>query len=165
MCVGAAALGMTVLPTLPPVTVAVEVKSNPGEEIRMSRAAPRGGLSFLALMLALALASPALAGEMPPPAEYDRPYQGQLLITQVVTVAELTAFCRGVSTSACARVGVDFCHILMLQDEPASAEVLRHELAHCNGWPKDHPRPSPAGDLYRRPPAVGPLLLWPPQAP
>jgi hypothetical protein len=37
------------------------------------------------------------------------------------------------------------CHVIMLPDDVIRATgwttglLLRHELAHCNGWPGDHP--------------------------
>jgi hypothetical protein len=84
-----------------------------------------------------------------PPVEYDHPYAGKLTVRLAKDQAEVRAWCPGAKWKtnvmlACAFPGPEFCTIVM-----ASAEVLweqgftpeiilRHETAHCNGWPADH---------------------------
>jgi hypothetical protein len=85
-----------------------------------------------------------------PPAEYDKPYTGELLIVRVATEQDVQAICKGSSKYACAAKlpGPNpRCQIFMLPDKQlrtllhgdAVAFMLRHELGHCNGWPADHP--------------------------
>jgi|EndMetStandDraft_2_1072991.scaffolds.fasta_scaffold124728_1 hypothetical protein len=88
-----------------------------------------------------------------PPVIYDHPYKGKLTI-ETVTREELMTQCAGVATTTtlgCASWRGDRCHIRLLADEIIKAAgwtrelMLRHEIAHCNGWPADHPgkRPYP----------------------
>jgi hypothetical protein len=87
-----------------------------------------------------------------PPAEYDHTYNGALQITIAATDAELHARCRfdpetikNKYMMACATHPNGGCHVIMLPDDVIRATgwttglLLRHELAHCNGWPGDHP--------------------------
>jgi len=99
-----------------------------------------------------------------PPAEYDIPYTGILMI-QRLPIDEVHKVCAP-NQLACAtpfstrpdgrgtyisitgdRVA---CLIIMPTDDyirkhsPQIAEgTLRHEMGHCNGWPADHPRSQP----------------------
>ena len=43
-------------------------------------------------------------------------------------------------TFGCAKVGPNSCEITIIDELPAQfrAAVLKHELAHCNGWGADH---------------------------
>jgi len=90
---------------------------------------------------------------MVPPAEYDKPFVGQLEEFIINDLEELTSFCEG--KLGCAkrlRMGaggpVLLCSIYLPGDELIRRygwtieSVRRHEIAHCNGW--DHP---PAPDL------------------
>ena len=86
------------------------------------------------------------------PVEYDKPYPGKLTV-EVVTRAQLLATCSSALASSlgCAFPGKDRCHIKLLDEESMRAvgwtveAMIRHERAHCNGWPQDHPgkRPYP----------------------
>jgi hypothetical protein len=81
-----------------------------------------------------------------PPAQYERPPKIPV-IERVVPWNELQQFCRagieaqkvrtatGYGVWGCSVVKDDKCYIARI-DNPG---VRRHELAHCNGWPKDHP--------------------------
>src|SRR5215470_6323000 len=79
-----------------------------------------------------------------PPSQYD--HQPQIpVIEKVVPWNELQQLCRarerpiyngtGYGVWGCAIVKGGKCYVARL-DVPG---VKRHELGHCNGWPKDHP--------------------------
>jgi hypothetical protein len=87
-----------------------------------------------------------------PPPEFDVPYKGELTITVLPTQEEVGRRCNtnppqarrlGCAASSAWR---DKCEILIVADKVfkgldyTKAEIMRHELAHCNGWPGDHPR-------------------------
>lgn len=82
-----------------------------------------------------------------PPAEFDRYYTGQLTIVTSPTIEDLWLHCPGVSSSAigCAHQSDAKCKIVILDDKfiratgSTTGHVLRHEMAHCNGWPSHHP--------------------------
>lgn len=76
-----------------------------------------------------------------PPAIYDHPYPGEVRF-HLGQGGEMTAIdgpCfPWLGSHACAKVIGGVCHIWVLKDKLTPA-LLRHELAHCNGWPADHP--------------------------
>jgi hypothetical protein len=81
--------------------------------------------------------------ELEPPAQYDHPYNGQV-VERIMPVAEVRALCTSVGASgrfvACAWVSDGACHVVLPNDEPATVFTYRrHEIAHCNGWPANHP--------------------------
>jgi hypothetical protein len=98
--------------------------------------------------------------EMFPPSQYDRPYTGTLTIERVVDSAAVQMQCPKLTSktrAACAIVAQDlsWCKVYIVSDEYINGRYtaeqrkqmdysyenfLRHELAHCNGWPADHPR-------------------------
>jgi hypothetical protein len=83
--------------------------------------------------------------QLEPPAKYNHPYHGPVE-ERVMPVAEVRALCTSVGASgpfvACAWVSDGVCHIVLPNDEPAPVSTYRrHEIAHCNGWPADHPTP------------------------
>ena len=96
--------------------------------------------------------TPCLAQMHLPPVEYDKPYPGQLTVEEV-TSAQLRTRCVSATQSSlgCAFPGKDKCHILLVSEASMRAvgwtveAMLRHERAHCNGWPQSHPgrRPYP----------------------
>jgi hypothetical protein len=110
----------------------------------------------LAGMLALAsvsctqhAASPMRRGMLPPP-EYDHAYSGKLTVVTVPTLAALHQACRGpVSSVACARALSGHCTIFRRDLTEIArlgwnqADVMRHEIGHCNGWPAHHPNGRP----------------------
>jgi hypothetical protein len=81
-----------------------------------------------------------------PPSQYDHPPQVSI-IEKVVPWNELQRFCRGIverdkirtATGAgvwgCAGVVKGKCYVFRIDN----LDVRRHELAHCSGWPHDHP--------------------------
>jgi hypothetical protein len=67
--------------------------------------------------------------ELEPPAQYDHPYDG-LVGERVIPVAETRVIW----------VSDNTCFIILPDDELAPVDTYRrHEIAHCNGWPADHP--------------------------
>ena len=97
----------------------------------------------------------------PPPAEYDIPYTGVLMVQRLpidqvhkVCAPEHLACAMVVSTGPNGKgwqININgnraACFIIMPTDDHIRRhtaqdphEVLRHETAHCNGWPTDHPR-------------------------
>jgi hypothetical protein len=82
-----------------------------------------------------------------PPPEYDRPYAGKLVKIEAKDSEEMLSLCaESKSPIACARqYGVVACTIVIAPEAVLrrwgwTVEiVMRHELAHCNGWPADHP--------------------------
>jgi len=76
-----------------------------------------------------------------PPARFDHAYRGHLE-ARYGSEQQLQQWC-GMNVRACARPrGKGGCIIFL----PSSghpqivAALRRHEIAHCNGWPADHPR-------------------------
>jgi hypothetical protein len=90
--------------------------------------------------------------ELEPPSEYNHSYDG-LVEERVLPVAEVRVVCDSLGashssadastpggTAACAWVNDDTCFIILPDDELAPVDTYRrHEIAHCNGWPADHP--------------------------
>jgi hypothetical protein len=83
-----------------------------------------------------------------PPAEFDKPYTGNLWIVYFESPEDVFAACHGESKSACISRPKNAptdqplltCTIMMLSDFTYRkqgrnpAVILRHELGHCNGW-------------------------------
>ena len=114
-----------------------------------------------------------IPGMWMPPAEFDKPYTGELTILRMATEQDIRDACpdpdweksfQGRST-ACTRVAPprEQCWILIVSDQALKARhqnyaaVLRHELAHCNGWPVDHKGGKPV--------AIKDLVITMPQLP
>jgi hypothetical protein len=87
-----------------------------------------------------------------PPLEYDRVYEGELIVT-VVGKESIAAMCPKTPfpvTLGCSRLGRPFglgentCQIIIANDDILHAAgytyeiVYRHERGHCNGWVGDH---------------------------
>jgi hypothetical protein len=89
--------------------------------------------------------SPArIAAQLEPPEQYDHPYDGQV-VERVMPEAEVRSVCMSMGldlfTVACSWHSAGTCHIVLPNDGQAPIELFRrHEIAHCNGWPADHPR-------------------------
>jgi hypothetical protein len=89
-------------------------------------------------------ASPArAAAELEPPAKYDHPYDGEVE-ERVVSEAEVRTVCTSMGTdhlvAACSWQNDGTCYIVIPNDGQAPVDTYRrHEIAHCNGWPADHP--------------------------
>ena len=83
------------------------------------------------------------AARLEPPARYDHPYNGQI-DERVMPEAQVRSVCMSMGldllTVACSWVSSGTCYIVLPNDEQAPvATYSRHEIAHCNGWPADHP--------------------------
>jgi hypothetical protein len=84
------------------------------------------------------------AARIAPPARYDHPYNGQV-VERVVPEAEVRSLCMSMGADvggvACSWQNNGVCHIVIPNDGAASVAAFRqHEIAHCNGWPANHPR-------------------------
>src|SRR5262249_46009977 len=88
--------------------------------------------------------------ELEPSSQYDHPYDG-LVGERRIPVAEARVICDSLGAShssadapggvACAWLSDKTCFIILSDDELAPVDTYRrHEIAHCNGWPADHPR-------------------------
>jgi hypothetical protein len=101
----------------------------------------------VALVAIVAMTCPALAQYVLPPEEYDHPYKGQTVISWKDSREEVRAVCNTPFAMGlgCAHLRNDWCIITIARNPVLDAAgftanvVLRHEIAHCNGWPKDHP--------------------------
>jgi hypothetical protein len=104
---------------------------------------------------------PAASPFVPPPAIYDGKYVGRKTINVAKDMKEMADFCYPADQAdrvlGCAFRFVDRvtgdardtrCYIYLAPESYIRTQyrglatpenVLRHELAHCNGWPGDHP--------------------------
>ena len=88
--------------------------------------------------------SPAhIAAALEPPAQYNHAYNGQV-VERVVPEAEVRSVCMSMGldllTVACSWQSNGTCYIVLPNDGQASVSTYRrHEIAHCNGWPANHP--------------------------
>ena len=81
--------------------------------------------------------------ELEPPAQYNHPYAGPV-DERVMSVSEARTLCNSSDASpagvACSWVSDGVCHIVLPNDYRAPVSTYRrHEIAHCNGWPANHP--------------------------
>jgi hypothetical protein len=84
------------------------------------------------------------AARLDPPARYDHPYNGQV-VERVVPEAEVRSLCMSMGADAigvaCSWQSNGTCNIVLPSDGRAPvAAFRRHEIAHCNGWPANHPQ-------------------------
>jgi hypothetical protein len=82
--------------------------------------------------------------KLEPPAQYNHPYDGAV-VERVMPVAEVRTLCTSQGASprgvACSWVSNSICYMVLPSDEEAPVSTYRrHETAHCNGWPANHPR-------------------------
>jgi hypothetical protein len=82
--------------------------------------------------------------KLEPPAQYDHPYDGPV-VERVIPLAKARALCTSLGASpksvACSWVSDGICYVVLPNDEQAPVSTYRrHETAHCNGWPANHPR-------------------------
>jgi hypothetical protein len=95
----------------------------------------------------MAMTCPALAQLVLPPEEYDHPYEGQMWISWKDSAEEVRAACKTPLAMGlgCAYRIPEGCVIVIARTPVLEAAgvtvtvVMRHETAHCNGWPKEHP--------------------------
>jgi hypothetical protein len=95
----------------------------------------------IALLALLAACSPHA-----PPARYDRPFRGHILV-QELPAHEANMACQANKTSRSGSVaGCSFlegrgtvCHVIINRHAAYDrAALIRHEVAHCNGWSQAH---------------------------
>ena len=92
-----------------------------------------------ALLISLTLATPTCASvPLQPPAQYDHAYPGQVFMMRLPK-ADIRAECgstRKEPVRGCAQVvrGVCVIKIAMKAKISNRAMLVRHEIAHCNGW-------------------------------
>lgn len=82
--------------------------------------------------------------KLEPPAQYNHPYDGRV-VERIMPMPEVRALCssRGASprSVACSWMSDGTCYIVLPNDEHTPVSTYRrHETAHCNGWPTNHPR-------------------------
>lgn len=112
----------------------------------------RGGLFLGILLIVLAASNAANAGindpEWNPPARFDHPYKGTLIIHRMPQSAVVEACANLMGIRSLQRHGCSAfpknnrCEIWIVDKAYMGATpeaVLRHEIGHCNGWPSDHP--------------------------
>ena len=125
------------------------------------------GSLTLALTLIVAPAatqSTSAAAEGPrlvPPPEYDRPFAANVIVITARDQKHVRELCpQAVFTGAalgCASLTPSWdCKIVVAADDVIKAAgyppelVRRHEIAHCNGWPADHPGATPYEEWAER---------------
>jgi hypothetical protein len=96
---------------------------------------------ILAGAVLLSTAAFGFSGE--PPKRYDYPYRGQLSLYHV-SPNIIGKYCDGdYNVWACARVDSPTkCTVYISTSVKGKfyKQIYRHELAHCNGWPGNHPK-------------------------
>jgi hypothetical protein len=94
---------------------------------------------FITLSLALSILVPGAALASPPPARYD--YKPKMPV-KVIRVDAVPVLCKNAMQKiACTWPAKRSCVIVIAKQLPRGwySGVLRHERAHCNGWPGSHP--------------------------
>lgn len=99
--------------------------------------------AFAALAMSVA---PAFGGTpLEPPAEYDHPFAGETIIYEIdrsnvwKECSHAGKFKMRRDVAGCARVEDGKCiiHLAMRTKRATLDKILRHEIAHCNGWKHD----------------------------
>jgi hypothetical protein len=83
------------------------------------------------------------AARLEPPARYNHPHNGPV-VERVLPEAEVRTVCMSMGTdlfaTACSWQRNGTCYIVLPNDKQVPVENFRrHEIAHCNGWPPNHP--------------------------
>lgn len=97
-------------------------------------------LGVIVVLLIMTLLSSADNLASSPPWRFDHPYRGHLVVHEVsASWAECSK--RGAHADACAWTKNGSCYIIspMNLSRAERTSIVRHERAHCNGWPADHP--------------------------
>ena len=94
----------------------------------------------LALGLTLAIPAWAMLTVIEPPARYPA-YSGKVT-THMLPLKALQKACRLTRVEACAFPMRTWCVVYLPTGRTPQrlAALKRHELAHCSGWPANHPR-------------------------
>src|SRR4051794_41102065 len=118
----------------------------------------RAAIALLSLAL---IATPAKGDglRLMPPKEYDHPFRGpgELIVTYAKSQGEVRDQCPGAvwpraGAFGCSRNKSWGCQVVIAPEADAKRVglttdvLLRHEIAHCNGWPSDHRGASPIED-------------------
>ncbi|MFW6077512.1 MAG: hypothetical protein ACOC71_07150, partial [Hyphomicrobiales bacterium] len=74
----------------------------------------------------------------PPPSRYDKP-AGNVSV-QYASKSQIGRFCGNPLARGCAYAHPKGCTIIVAPGTTKASLLFRHERAHCNGWPKSHPR-------------------------
>ena len=111
-----------------------------------------GSLPLALALLVTASGAAAAAGErLVPPKEYDHPFAGELIVATAFDQDDVRAMCPSakfppLGALGCApHIGPKRCRIVLAPDADIIKAgfppdlVRRHEIAHCNGWPDNHP--------------------------
>lgn len=73
----------------------------------------------------------------PPPARYDKPVVN--LSVQYASKSQIKRFCGNPFALGCAYAHSKGCTIIVPPGTGKGSMLYRHERAHCNGWPENHP--------------------------
>jgi hypothetical protein len=86
-----------------------------------------------------------------PPEEFDRPFDGRIVIQEARDQDEVRKLCPNIvftiGALGCAHLipSIRLCAIVKVSDEQIRAAghdpeiFMRHEIGHCNSWPAHHP--------------------------
>ena len=87
--------------------------------------------------------------DLPPPAIYDHVYNGPIIV-QTLSADEVAKVCKNTNAMACILFFPNFpgdkCFMVLPKIGKGGVTaktyelLLRHETAHCNGWPNNHPK-------------------------
>src|SRR5262245_23743460 len=103
----------------------------------------------ISILLACCAATSAW-GQFAPPQEFDHAYDGRVHVEEVATQDDIrTRVCSRWKypgqALGCSQVIARICVIFKVSDQEIRAAghdpdvFMRHEIAHCNGWPNHHP--------------------------
>jgi hypothetical protein len=108
------------------------------------------GLAILMASTA-AFAQPYPLPKSIPPEQFDRFFEGKIILIKVDAQEKLREHCSSIFSldliacaKRCANCATPTCTIAILEDAPLRAAglttqtVMRHEIGHCNGWGSDH---------------------------
>jgi hypothetical protein len=84
-----------------------------------------------------------VAADLEPPAQYNHPYNGQV-IERVMPEAEVRSVCLSMgldllSVACSSQITAPAIFSYRTMDRRSVSTYRRHEIAHCNGWPANHP--------------------------
>lgn len=89
-----------------------------------------------------------------PPSYWDHAFDGEVIEYKEVTKDQMAGICSNYKEKAPYMLGCSFrradkCYVFVAEEKWLKANhtsmgmVRRHEIAHCNGWPADHPTINP----------------------
>lgn len=86
-------------------------------------------------VIAIALAGYYVAR---PPAQFDHAFRGPVVV-RYATLPQLVTLCGGAALGCTAIGNGSGRCVITIAKVGQDAELIRHERAHCNGWPAWHP--------------------------